>query len=82
MGRDLTVTSLPDTGKVKGREFDVSATATFGPGAGFSASVGYGQTKGSTEWVENQTRIVARDRLDIRTEEHTQLDGAVLASNT
>ncbi|KIP93410.1 adhesin/hemagglutinin, partial [Pseudomonas fulva] len=24
----------------------------------------------------------ARDRLDIRTEEHTQLDGAVLASNT
>ncbi|YCH22787.1 hemagglutinin repeat-containing protein [Pseudomonas sp. D1-3] len=82
VGRDLTVTSLPDTGKVKGREFDVSATATFGPGAGFSASVGYGETTGSTEWVENQTRIVARDRLDIRTEEHTQLDGAVIASNT
>ncbi len=82
VGRDLTVTSLPDTGKVKGREFDVSATATFGPGAGFSASVGYGQTTGSTEWVENQTRIVARDRLDIRTEEHTQIDGAVIASNT
>ncbi len=82
VGRDLTVTSLPDTGKVKGREFDVSATATFGPGAGFSASVGYGETTGSTEWVENQTRIVARDRLDIRTEEHTQIDGAVIASNT
>ncbi len=82
VGRDLTVTSLPDTGEVKGREFDVSATATFGPGAGFSASVGYGQTTGSTEWVENQTRIVARDRLDIRTGEHTQLDGALIASNT
>ena len=82
VGRDLTVTSLPDTGKVKGREFDVSATATFGPGAGFSASVGYGETTGSTEWVENQTRIVARDRLNIRTEEHTQIDGAVIASNT
>ncbi|WP_256574731.1 polymorphic toxin-type HINT domain-containing protein, partial [Pseudomonas sp. PA15(2017)] len=82
VGRDLTVTSLADTGKVKGREFDVSATATFGPGAGFSASVGYGETTGSTEWVENQTRIVARDRLDIRTEEHTQLDGALIASNT
>ncbi|WP_256562825.1 hemagglutinin repeat-containing protein, partial [Pseudomonas sp. PA1(2017)] len=82
VGRDLTVTSLPDTGKVKGREFDVSATATFGPGAGFSASVGYGETTGSTEWVENQTRIVARDRLDIRTEEHTQIDGALIASNT
>ncbi|WP_341845537.1 hemagglutinin repeat-containing protein [Phytopseudomonas flavescens] len=82
VGRDLTVASLTDTGEVKGREFDVSATATFGPGAGFSGSVGYGETTGSTDWVENQTRIVARDRLDIRTEEHTQIDGALLASNT
>ncbi|WP_165497002.1 hemagglutinin repeat-containing protein [Phytopseudomonas dryadis] len=82
VGRNLIVASLTDTGEVKGKEFDVSATATFGPGAGFSASVGYGETKGSTEWVENQTRIVARDRLDIRTEEHTQLDGTLLASNT
>ena len=82
VGRDLTVASLADTGEVKGREFDVSATATFGPGAGFSGSVGYGETTGSTDWVENQTRIVARDRLDVHAEEHTQIDGALIASET
>ncbi|SDJ07357.1 filamentous hemagglutinin, partial [Pseudomonas flavescens] len=82
VGRNLIVASLTDTGEVKGKEFDVSATATFGPGAGFSGSVGYGETTGDTDWVENQTRIVARDRLDIRTEAHTQIDGALIASET
>ena len=80
VGRNLTVSSVPDTGKVRGKELDISATATFGPGAGFSASVGYGQTTGKTNWVGNQTTITARDKLDIRTEEHTQIDGAVIAS--
>lgn len=82
VGRNLTVSSVPDTGKVRGKELDISATATFGPGAGFSASVGYGQTTGKTNWVGNQTAITARDKLDIRTEEHTQIDGAVIASQT
>jgi filamentous hemagglutinin len=81
VGRDLRVSSLPDTGEVKGKEFDLSATVTIGPGAGFSGSVGYGETTGKTNWVEEQTRITARDRLDIRTENHTQLDGALLASD-
>lgn len=82
VGRNLIVSSVPSTGKVSGREFDLSATVTIGPGAGFSGSVGYGQTKGKTDWVGSQTSITARDRLDIRTEEHTQIDGAVLASQT
>ncbi|QVN09677.1 hemagglutinin repeat-containing protein [Pseudomonas rhodesiae] len=82
VGRDLSVSSVPDTGKVKGKEFDISATVTIGPGAGFSGSVGYGQTTGKTNWVEDQTRITGRDKVDIRTEEHTQLDGALIASDT
>ncbi|MFV0456838.1 MAG: hemagglutinin repeat-containing protein, partial [Pseudomonas sp.] len=32
VGGDLLVTSLPDTGEVQGREFDLSATVTVGPG--------------------------------------------------
>jgi len=32
VGRDLHVSSLPDTGEVKGKEFDLSATVTIGPG--------------------------------------------------
>ena len=80
VGRDLTISSVPDTGKVRGKEFDVSATVTVGYGGSVSGSVGYGQTSGSTHWVGNQTSIAAKDRLDIRTEQHTQLDGAVLSS--
>ena len=82
VGRNLTVSSVPDTGKVSGKEFDLSATVTIGYGASVSGSVGYGQTTGKTNWVGNQTSITARDRLDIRTEEHTQIDGAVLASQS
>ncbi|WP_431484019.1 hemagglutinin repeat-containing protein [Pseudomonas solani] len=82
VGGDLHVSSAVDTGEVKGKEFDVSATATFGPGAGFSGSVGYGQTTGKTNWVGEQTSITAKDKLDIRTENHTQIDGALIASDS
>ncbi|WP_418797016.1 hemagglutinin repeat-containing protein, partial [Pseudomonas mosselii] len=81
VGGDLSVASAIDTGKVKGKEFDLSATVTIGPGSGISGSVGKGKTTGETEWVENQTRISARDKVDIRTENHTQLDGALIAAD-
>ncbi|EGH47115.1 hypothetical protein PSYPI_34550, partial [Pseudomonas syringae pv. pisi str. 1704B] len=32
VGRDLNVTSLPDTGKAQGKEFDLSATVVVGFG--------------------------------------------------
>lgn len=82
VGRNLIVSSVPSTGKVSGREFDLSATVTVGYGVSVSGSVGYGQTTGKTEWVDRQTSIVARDELDIRTENHTQIDGALIASQT
>ena len=82
VGRNLAVSSVPDTGKVSGKEFDASATVTVGYGFSVSGSVGYGQTNGETNWVGNQTSITARDRLDLRTEDHTQIDGALIASNT
>ncbi|MFT8230456.1 hemagglutinin repeat-containing protein [Pseudomonas guariconensis] len=81
VGGDLNVASAIDTGKVKGKEFDLSATVTIGPGSGVSGSVGSGRTTGSTEWVENQTRITGRDKVDIRTQNHTQLDGALIAAD-
>ncbi|WP_246883072.1 hemagglutinin repeat-containing protein [Pseudomonas sp. Tri1] len=81
VGGDLNVSSVPDTGEVKGKEFDLSVTATFGPGAGVSGSVGYGQTTGETHWVEQQTSITGKNKVDIRTEDHTQLDGALIAAD-
>ncbi|WLH54016.1 hemagglutinin repeat-containing protein [Pseudomonas tolaasii] len=82
VGGDLNVASVADTGKVKGKEFDINATVTIGPGAGVSGSVGFGQTSGKTNWVEDQTRITAKNKVDIRTENHTQIDGALIASDT
>ncbi len=78
VGGDLTVASAADTGKVKGKESDLSVTL----GSGLSGSLGYGKTTGQTNWVQEQTSIGAKDRLDIRTENHTQLDGAVIASDS
>ncbi|MGI4837065.1 MAG: hemagglutinin repeat-containing protein [Janthinobacterium lividum] len=82
VGRNLTVSSAPNTGKVSGKEFDVSATVVIGPSGGsLSGSVGYGRTTGSTKWVEKQTSITAANDVNIRTQDHTQLDGALLASD-
>ncbi|WP_095092859.1 hemagglutinin repeat-containing protein [Pseudomonas sp. Irchel 3A5] len=82
VGRNLSVSSVPDTGKASGKQFDVSATVVVGYGASVSGSVGYGKTDGKTNWVGNQTSITAQDKLDIKTGEHTQLDGALISSNT
>ncbi|MBX8547547.1 hemagglutinin repeat-containing protein [Pseudomonas cichorii] len=82
VGGDLNVSSVTDTGKVEGKEFDINATVTIGPGAGVSGSVGYGATNGSTNWVGQQTSITGKDKVDIRTENHTQLDGALIASDS
>ncbi|AZE55487.1 Putative large exoprotein, ShlA/HecA/FhaA family [Pseudomonas synxantha] len=81
VGGDLKVSSVADTGKVKGKEFDISVTATIGPGAGLSGSVGFGKTTGKTDWVEEQTRITGKNAVDIRTENHTQIDGAIIAAD-
>jgi filamentous hemagglutinin len=82
VGGDLSVSSLADSGEVKGKEFDLSATVVIGPAPSLSGAVGYGRTTGQTNWVQEQTRITAKDRIDIRTENHTQLDGAVIASDS
>jgi filamentous hemagglutinin len=81
VGRNLTVTSVPNTGKVEGKEFDASLTLAFSIGMTVSGSLGYGQTNGKTNWVENQTVISGKNKVDIRTENHTQLDGALVSAD-
>ncbi|WP_236425786.1 hemagglutinin repeat-containing protein, partial [Pseudomonas syringae] len=82
VGRDLNVTSLANTGKAEGKEYDLSATVVVGFGGSFSGSAGYGRTNGSTNWIEQQTSITGKDQVDIRTGNHTQLDGALIAYDT
>ncbi|MFJ2711946.1 hemagglutinin repeat-containing protein [Pseudomonas sp. NPDC087346] len=81
VGRNLTVTSVPNTGKVEGKEFDASLTVAVSFGATVSGSLGYGETNGKTNWVDNQTVISGKSNVDIRTENHTQLDGSVISAD-
>ena len=82
VGRNLTVSSVADTGSISGRQMDASATVVVGPGAGVSGSLGYGRTTGTTDYVVDQTAITAKNALNIHTQAHTQLDGALLNSDT
>ena len=81
VGRNLTVSSVPNTGKVEGKEMDASLTLAFSLGMTASGSLGYGQTTGKTNWVENQTVISGKSKVDIRTEDHTQIDGALISAD-
>jgi len=80
IGRNLTVASLQDTGKVDGQRMDANVSATFGIGFSISGSVGYGETEGKKAWVNEQTSIVGNNSVDINVGEHTQIDGAVVAN--
>ncbi|AZC16042.1 hemagglutinin repeat-containing protein [Pseudomonas sp. CMR5c] len=83
VGGDLTVSSVPDTGKVSGKEMDASVTVSIGLGGGgsVSGSLGLGKTTGKTNWVQEQTSITGKNGVDIRTENHTQLDGSVVSAD-
>src|SRR5690606_17005786 len=80
VGGDLLVSSVQDEGAVDGKRWDGKVRVTVGAGASVSGSVGYGETEGDKAWVEEQTRLLGRDSVDITTAGHTQVDGAVIAN--
>ena len=46
-------------------------------GGSVSGNVSDGQSE--SDWVSQQSSIIAKKKLDIRVEGHTQVDGAVIA---
>ncbi|MTI08170.1 hemagglutinin repeat-containing protein, partial [Curvivirga aplysinae] len=60
--------------------FSAGASATVGYGVSVSAHLSNSRTESERAYVDNQTRIVAGDDLNINVGDHTQLDGAILAS--
>ncbi|WP_347332729.1 hemagglutinin repeat-containing protein [Marinimicrobium locisalis] len=77
---DLTVASVQDTGNVDGRREEYSGSVTVGAGVSGGASVGQGETDGSTAWVNNQTSLIGTESVTVHVEDHTQLDGALIAN--
>ncbi|TPG55388.1 hemagglutinin repeat-containing protein [Ewingella americana] len=84
VGRDLTMTSLQDTDNYQSKQQSISggASFTFGSMTG-SASLSMSQAKTNSEYasVGDQSGLFAGNKgYDIYVGDHTQLNGAVIAS--
>jgi len=84
VGRDLKVTSLQDTDEYRSQQKSISggASFTFGSMTG-SASLSINKSKTNSDYasVGEQSGLFAGDKgFDITVGNHTQLDGAVIAS--
>ncbi|WP_312122239.1 hemagglutinin repeat-containing protein [Kosakonia cowanii] len=83
VGRDLTLSSLQDSDNYNSKQQSVSGglNYTFGSGAGGSFSYNRDKMKSNYDSVQEQTGIFAgKGGFDVTVGNHTQLDGAVLAS--
>lgn len=83
VGRDLTLSSLQDSDTYNSKQQSVSGglNYTFGSGAGGSFSYSRDKMKSNYDSVQEQTGIFSgKGGFDVSVGNHTQLDGAVLAS--
>lgn len=81
-GRDLLIQSRQDLAHSDGSSFHVGGSLNVGAGFSVSGSVGVGNSKSDVAWVTNQTGIYSGGNLDITVKNHTQINGAVIASQT
>ncbi|NIH41400.1 filamentous hemagglutinin N-terminal domain-containing protein [Enterobacter asburiae] len=84
VGRDLTLSSLKDSDKYNSKQQSMNAGASYTWGAGGgsgSFSISRDKMKSNYDSVQEQTGIFAgKGGFDINVGNHTQLDGAVIAS--
>lgn len=84
VGRDLTIISVPDTGRSKDRS--ASAGISFGGGEGGTKlsviHLGGGKGSGSTKWVDEQSGLVSDGRMDVSVGGNTHLGGGRIVSES
>jgi filamentous hemagglutinin len=84
IGGDLHVASRADTAQLRGSSFNAGFGLNIGLGAGagsgLNLSLGGGRERADSSLINQQTSIIADERLDARIEGHTQLDGGLIAS--
>ncbi|WP_165604030.1 hemagglutinin repeat-containing protein [Saliniramus fredricksonii] len=84
IGGDLHVASRADTARLRGSSLNAGFGLTIGlmPGAGSSLdlSLGGGRERADSTLINQQTAIIADERLEAYVEGHTQLDGGLIAS--
>jgi filamentous hemagglutinin len=85
VGGNLTVDSRQDQSHSNSSSSNGSVSVTFTPGGvptSGSLSIGGGKGTSDMAWVREQSGFHAKDKLDVYVEKHTQLNGAVLNSET
>jgi len=80
VGGDLLVQSRQDTGHSDGSSFNIGGSLNVGAGFSVSGNVGFGNSDSDVAWVTEQSGIYSNGKMDIYVENHTQLDGSVIAS--
>jgi filamentous hemagglutinin len=85
VGGNLTVASRQDTAHGSSSSSSVGGSLTIGIGTSpvsGTLDIGGGRSSSDKAWVTEQTGLYAKDKLDVRVEKHTQLNGGVLNSDT
>ncbi len=82
IGGDLHVATRADTARLRGSSYQAGASLTIGliGPSSLSLNLGGGRDRADSVLVDQQTSIIAEERLDARIEGHTQLDGSLIAS--
>jgi len=84
IGGDLHLATRADTSRLRGSSFNAGFGLTIGlmPGAGSSLdlSLGGGRERADSTLINQQTAIIADERLEAYVEGHSQLDGGLIAS--
>lgn len=77
---DLNIESRQDTRSVDADS--VQGSLTVGPAGPSSASLSVSETEGDKAWTNQQSGLFAADRADVTVEEHTQLNGGAIYSES
>jgi filamentous hemagglutinin len=82
IGGDLHVATRADTARLRGSSYQADASLTIGLAGPSSLSLNFGggRDRADSTLVNQQTSIIAEERLDAYVEGHTQLDGGLIAS--
>ncbi len=73
VGRDLNIVSEADTGKSSNESTSMGVSANLSNSALAGVSPGYDQGSGETNWIEEQSGLVSKGKMDVTVEGNTHL---------
>lgn len=82
VGRDLNIVSEADIGKSSNESASMGISANLSNPAITSVSPGYGQGSGETNWIEEQSGLISKGKMDVTVEGNMHLGaGKIISEN-